>query len=393
MSEVETRSPGAKTGESSYNKLIKAKTPRYIYETYCLDPPLAIGWNNGVLGSKDRWYTAIPRGARIACDGRDVPYCGNGKVMDGDVARSVSDWCQIVKEGKKTRYPNTVPPMTTYSGPMLCSVVLSESGVLHNVPLKFFDFVYVERLAGGPLQWVLMDISPPAAAEGAEEFMVSDDDDDEDGQEEPAAVRVKRPLESPPSAPARRPYPVAFDATGATAKKLKKASRRTLANTVYGFVASAMCIMCNAFELFLDRPETCMGHLVSECNGGRSDKTYNLIHICHGCNNSAGKHLNLFDQCALHDRLDVVVTICEKMLQVYCRSEADVDYQFTGRLDFVQRVYGVNKGDEYGAMDSVPGGVRSKRVLQVLRMADETDPLDSYMLNPLKRAVFCRTHY
>lgn len=175
-------------------------------------------------------------------------------------------------------------------------------------------------------------------------------------------------------------YPVAYDGTESMKKfKMKDDAARTVWETFYGVSGYALCIVCQVMPLDLSRAETQLAHVVSRSCGGRNDKTYNYIYCCGSCNNSANKAKNLYDQLALSGKLSRALVVTDALLALYCKSEPAVTFQFRGRVDFVQRVY--------GEVGRVRGGVNESRVFEYLATLDDRFPLSDAMLHPFHRSL------
>jgi hypothetical protein len=185
------------------------------------------------------------------------------------------------------------------------------------------------------------------------------------------------------------PFPLAYHLSKDN-KEISKNLERTVWEACYGKNSVGTCMLCGVAEVdFSRRSDTQLCHINPKCYLGRSDKIYNMIFACGTCNNKGETRTsNVFDQLYLNGHMDNIGRTCETALTLYCQSEAYLDYQFEGRLDYVLKVHGscVQQHVAQG-MPNVPSGVMCPEVFHYLQALDRHYPLPSHLLNPLERSA------
>ena len=186
-----------------------------------------------------------------------------------------------------------------------------------------------------------------------------------------------------------RRIPVAYNGTKeCKTTDFPACSERSVWDNMYGDDHEGICIICDATKIVLskrDRTQLC--HVNPRCKLGRNDVAYNYIFACTSCNNNSNRNLNLFDQMLCNNRSCNLGILVKILMRMYFSMYANLDYEFSGRVDFVRKVYGeVSQGHE--------SGISYQRVFKVLEKLDQFCPLEEHMRNPIKYAIWkCQNNF
>lgn len=417
-----------KDGSSSLEKL--EKTPEFTkYSTlvYRVIPPTS----NGRLDHDKRWQSIIPWGAKLVVmkntnAAHYATYEGDGKLRDSDsetLFNSATGWCEYYAKLYDPAHKGAI------SGPLETAVAIIDAQKVCHVRLKFFDYFHLEHIIGQEkqLQWVIPQaipkgvvecISNPPNPDSSPRRIYLDDFDDEDEEdEEPitpstsvtsCTAEVKKRRRSAKKVKASPFFadgidhvlqekdefggtillPVAYTVFPVQTKSSQKtggwgsddvcAEQRLRIYETFNGAHSNKCRMCLMRDVDYGINNRDCSHIVPRNQGGNNTATFNRTDVCSTCNQrSKEKNGNFFDMLCTTQK-EKILFFAEGLRRLYFMGEAQLNYTFDGREDFIRTVYGDS---------TVPGGIQNGDVFLLLQQLDKISPLQQWERNPFLNAV------